>query len=90
MMPTPVRYLLFSLVPFALATTITIFCGLNFYDVFGVFVLSATFAYGGYEIGHETKYRNFGKYLTIFSIVFGLSLWPALYLAYRLLGAKLF
>ena len=89
-MPSPVRYLLFSLLPFSLAITITIFCGFNFYDVFGVFILTAFLTYGGYEFYNETKYKNLAKYLIIFVTVFGLSLWPALYFSCRFLGAKLF
>lgn len=90
MLPASIRYMLFSLLPFSLATTLTIFCGFNFYDVFGLFILSSVLTYGGYEFYNETKYKNAAKYFIVFATVFGLSLWPALYLSYRLLGAKLF
>ena len=90
MIPKAVGYTLSCLVPFVLATGIAFLSGWKLREIFGLFIVSVIVAYVSYEVGNETRFKASAKYLTIFAITFGLSLWPTLYLAYRLLGIQLF
>lgn len=90
MVPKAMRYIIFCLIPFALATGIAFLSGWKLKEIFSLFIVSVIVAYVSYEIGNETRFKTPAKYLTIFAITFGLSLWPTLYLAYRLLGIQLF